>query len=504
MFAIGAEARAPQYGSILLLAFFYLTDFEFVRFIPKACFSSLLVLGAVDTFFVWFFLSFRKTQDICEWLVNPFIVALSLVVGFLNAVFLGVGISMFVFVASFFRVGVVKYNATGLELHSTIERPNKQAEYLDSNGDQIQILVLQNYLFFGNASSILHYISTMFEDVEEGGGSFDLPPIPKVLIMDLSLITGMDTSTVDIFADIKELCQTYDCKLYMCGLSPRVRAGLALGGVKPKRGGLHSKHMVRFFPDLDTALGKAEDLLTMNLKEDATPGNSRYCSAQSQSPREDGFRYAMKLLDHEHGIEFAKDLLELEPFTVPVDLLPGDYLYKCDGGTVQDCERGLFFIESGLLKIERDVSASLTRSRTRGGRHDLTLSMVHARRGSIGRKGAVKASTLGLAKQTKQGFRLARIGPGWVVGMVECVSGLRNPGAHVAVSRCRLHHLPKHKLEEIEKENPELVLKLYKLLAHLMAHHQEVAIEQLESLKTIFSSPAHRKPLSRAALRAIS
>ena len=103
MFAIGAGRPAPQYGSVLLLIVFYMTDFDLVRYIPKACFSSLLVLGAVDTFVVWFFLSYRKTQDLTEWLVVPFIVAFSLIVGFLNAVFLGVGISTFIFVASFFR-----------------------------------------------------------------------------------------------------------------------------------------------------------------------------------------------------------------------------------------------------------------------------------------------------------------------------------------------------------------------------------------------------------------
>jgi MFS superfamily sulfate permease-like transporter len=86
---MGAEGGAPQYGSVLLLVLFYLTDFQLVKYIPKAAFSSLLVLGAVDTFVVWFFMSFRKTQDILEWLVVPFIVVFSLVVGFLNAIFLG-------------------------------------------------------------------------------------------------------------------------------------------------------------------------------------------------------------------------------------------------------------------------------------------------------------------------------------------------------------------------------------------------------------------------------
>lgn len=254
MYAIGAGGPAPQFGSILLLIFFYATDFELVRYIPKACFSSLLVLGAVDTFVVWFFVAYKKTQDLMEWLVVPFIVAFSLIVGFLNAVFLGIGISTFVFVAAFFRIGVVKFNATGLEIRSTIERSMIISDWLDAHGDFIQVLVLQNYLFFGNASSISTYISTMFEEVDmtdPGNSIGELPPVPKVLIIDLSLNTGMDTSTLDIFAEIKELCKNNKCKLFLCGLSSRAKKGLALTGVKTETGP-RDQRLVRFFPDLDT------------------------------------------------------------------------------------------------------------------------------------------------------------------------------------------------------------------------------------------------------------
>ena len=72
---------------------------QFLQVHSETAFSALFVLGAVDTLAVWFFGAFHKTQDIAEWIAVP------LIAGFLNAVFLCVGISMFVFVASFFRVG---------------------------------------------------------------------------------------------------------------------------------------------------------------------------------------------------------------------------------------------------------------------------------------------------------------------------------------------------------------------------------------------------------------
>ena len=44
MYAIGADGQAPQVGSIILLLIFYFTDVEIVKYIPKAAFSSLLVI----------------------------------------------------------------------------------------------------------------------------------------------------------------------------------------------------------------------------------------------------------------------------------------------------------------------------------------------------------------------------------------------------------------------------------------------------------------------------
>jgi hypothetical protein len=368
------------------------------------------VLGAVDTLVVWFISPFKKTQEIAEWLVVPFIVLFSLIVGFLNAVFLGIAISMFVFVASFFRIGVVKYNASGLEIRSRVERPMAQSMWLDDNGDLIQVIVLQNYLFFGNANGIRNYIETMFEEVDEMESrrlDFSLPPTPKVVVVDMSLITGMDTSTMDIFGEIKDLCTENDAKLFLCGLSDRMKRGLALGGVKQETGP-RSRRVVRFFSDLDKALGSAEDdLLETEMVEN-------FKNPSVSGSKTSGFRYALDQIDEVHGQKFAHDLTDLEIFCTPLDLEPGQPLFFCDGGPIQESRRGLFFVESGLLKIERNSSHTLTMTRSLGAHQaasSYTLKYQHARMGTLARNAAI-------AKINQQGMspgnlRLARFGPGW-------------------------------------------------------------------------------------------
>lgn len=202
---LGADALAPQIGSVILLSIFYLTNFHLVVYVPKPAFSSVLCLAAIDMLDGWFIKSFQKTRSKIEWLVNPFIVIAAFSVGLLNAVFLGLALSTFFFVGSFYRSGVVKYAASGITMRSTIERPTNMAQWLDTNGEYIQILVLQSYLFFGNATSVLNYVTTMFAVVDHDQESLEsspLPPIPKVLLLDFSLVSGMDGSAVDVSVDM--------------------------------------------------------------------------------------------------------------------------------------------------------------------------------------------------------------------------------------------------------------------------------------------------------------
>ena len=195
LFRLGAEGTPPQYGSCALLLLFYVTNFQAVQYIPKPAFSCLMVLAAIDMCRNWMVQSFFKCKDKIEWMVAPILVVLAFSVGVLPSIFLGVAASTFIFVANFYQAGTVKFVSSGLTLRSVVERGPREAAWLDQNADLIQILVLQNYLFFGNAQSVLNYVSTMFDDDEEEeeafaqtekqgvDGMIPIPPIPKYLIV---------------------------------------------------------------------------------------------------------------------------------------------------------------------------------------------------------------------------------------------------------------------------------------------------------------------------------
>mmetsp|Transcript_5493 Transcript_5493/g.11249 ORF Transcript_5493/g.11249 Transcript_5493/m.11249 type:complete len:1101 (-) Transcript_5493:2-3304(-) len=459
MYMLRAEKMAPQIGSCVLVFFFYMTDFQVVGYIPKLAFSSLIVLAFMDMMDSWLIKSYFRTKEKTEWLVVPIIVVFAFVVGLLNAVFLGVAMSTFIFVAAFFRSGVVKYLSNGLSVRSTIERPPNAAEWLDKNGELIQILILQNYLFFGNSSSILAYISSMFEDPDPSIDPVFVPPIPKVIVMDLTLVTGMDTSSVDVFGDILTLCKANKCKLFLAGVNRDLVKTMSLNGFKADTAKVRSKRKLRFFSDLDNAVGKAEDMLLQQ------EGFEEKVTAPWHGRR--GFEYALEQIDKQHSMSFAKDLKRLSQFTKKIVLQPGQVLYEDI-----ELDRGLFFIEHGIVKVERNADETITRK----GNGDTFSRTATNSWGSLNYLKAAEVTRViaemkakGNKSWDRQSFRVARVGPGWVLGQSEALGDVPNPAEFIAVSKCELHYISYEKLEEIEKTDPVLVLTLYKLLASLMA-----------------------------------
>jgi sulfate permease, SulP family len=298
----------------------------------------MLVLAAFDMVYVWGIKSYFKTREKIEWLVVPFIVVLAFMFGLLQSVFVGIAMSTFLFVAAFFRSGVVKYISNGINIRSTIERHPKITRWLDQNADQIQILVLQNYLFFGNATSIFSYITSMFDDTPLDVDAQFIPPKPKVVILDLTLVTGMDTSAVDVFSDILNQCKRHDCKLFLSGASNTLREVMSLSGVKPETTGKRSNRHLRFFGELDAAVGKAEDML-IDLEQ-----LDEELDSMVQFSGITGLSYALKVIDDEHSTCVHDELIKLQDYTEVVDVCAGEVLYRD-----RNMDRGLFFVEHGIM-----------------------------------------------------------------------------------------------------------------------------------------------------------
>jgi hypothetical protein len=103
----------------------------------------------------------------------------------------------------------------------------------------------------------------------------------------------MDTSAVDVFSQIRNLCSGNKCKLFMAGMSQNIRSILSLGGFKPDTG-IRSRRQIRFFARLDAALGKAEDMLL-----DSDFDDNRNVIRHLMGINDTGFQTALHHIDTE-------------------------------------------------------------------------------------------------------------------------------------------------------------------------------------------------------------
>jgi SulP family sulfate permease len=108
-------------------------------------------------------------------------------------------------------------------------------------GDEVQILLVNGFLFFGSANGLLELIRKRAETDP-----------PRFLVVDLRRVTGVDSSAVVAFVKVMHLAEASGFELVFTAASEAVRRQLA-------RGGVAESEVVRFEPDLDRGLQRCEE-----------------------------------------------------------------------------------------------------------------------------------------------------------------------------------------------------------------------------------------------------
>jgi SulP family sulfate permease len=117
------------------------------------------------------------------------------------------------FVVRYSRIDVVKHSLTAREHQSNIERPSRDADYLQETGDSVMILELQGFIFFGTASRIIKRIRSHLERGET----------VRFVIADFRSVTGVDSSAVMLLERVVMLARDHGAELVFTGMSPSQR-----------------------------------------------------------------------------------------------------------------------------------------------------------------------------------------------------------------------------------------------------------------------------------------
>lgn len=242
-------------------------------------------------------------------------------VGYLAGIVVGIVSGGMIFVVNYSRVSVIKHALSGGDYHSNVERDSDSTDFLNRCGDQIYLLELDGFIFFGTAHKVL-------DRIKERLAREDSLPL-AYLILDFRNVSDIDTSTVSSFIKMKQLAERGGFRILLTNASPDILGYLARGDVVEAE-----DPVIRVVDDVDRALEWCEDqLLTAASLTFPAPGKTRSGTLSEQFP-DPGMLASLRVyLELHHAGE-------------------GEFLIR-QGAESSD----LFLIESGRVAVQLELAS---------------------------------------------------------------------------------------------------------------------------------------------------
>ncbi len=283
-----------------------------LAFLPKAILGGLLLYLGLALLIEWVYEAYFRLS----WVDYGLVLAILLIgarFGFLAGVGVGLLVACLLFVITYSSLQVIRNRLSGLTYPSRHNRTFHERRILQREGNNIQIFVVQGYLFFGTAYSLLSDIRAYLEGLDKENEQY--------LVLDFRLVSGLDSSAINSFVKMKHLAEQVNAYLLFTDLSPQIE-----GILRGKQGAIAPEDPIcQTFPNLDTAI----DWCEAKIIERRTFRRKRFIP------------FAMQLE------EFFADAGQVQPFMQYLEkirLPAGERLFQQG-----DAADALYFIESGQI-----------------------------------------------------------------------------------------------------------------------------------------------------------
>ena len=251
---IGSRSRLPSIIVAIFCGIALLIGAQALSIFPKVILGGLLLNLGLEFLVEWLVDTWKRLHK-SDYLVIVLILIVIGTVGFLEGIVIGLLMSIVLFVINYSKVEVVKYELTGKTFNSNVERSEYLRKILDDNGDQIFILPLQGFIFFGTANKLLQRVLDRIES--------DTSNSMKYLLSDFRQVTGMDSSAVNSFNKLKIMAENHQFKILLCGLNEDINEQLKIEGLIPD-----DSNIIQTFVDLDHGLEWCEEQIIQTVLKD--------------------------------------------------------------------------------------------------------------------------------------------------------------------------------------------------------------------------------------------
>lgn len=244
---MGAKARSVGVATALMLALMLPFAGALAGAMPTFVAAGLMIALGVELVHDWLWKSRRQLPRM-EWLVVLAIPLGMIAFGFIGGMALGLGLSIVTFVYNYARLSVIRVNASLRERKSSIDRPSAENSLIELEGEQVQVLELQGFLFFGTAEQVVDAIRARLQDRTRLSLRF--------VIIDFRRVSGMDAAAAATFSKIRNLLAGSEVELVFSNLSADIDQALSRNGIA-----FTGDRFVARERDLDHALERCEERL---------------------------------------------------------------------------------------------------------------------------------------------------------------------------------------------------------------------------------------------------
>jgi SulP family sulfate permease len=252
---LGSRSRIPSIVVALICILTLVFGAGVLSIFPKVILGGLLLNLGLEFLEEWLISTWKKLH-VSDYMVIVVILIVIASMGFLEGIVVGLLVSIIVFVINYSKVEVVKYELTGKTFKSNVERSENLKQVIEQCGDQIFILSLQGFIFFGTAHHLLQRVVTRSENTE------DIPL--RYLLFDFRQVSGIDSSVLNSFNKLQVIAKKNNFYVLLCGLNEDMRSQLSGEGLVSNDSGL-----INSFVDLDHGLEWCEEKIILSVQQDA-------------------------------------------------------------------------------------------------------------------------------------------------------------------------------------------------------------------------------------------
>ena len=313
-YSMGAKSRMVGLFSAAMCASIIFFGSSLLSYFPRPIMGSLLLFLGFAFLYEWLYKVWFKLPRL-DCILIFLILAIIGAFGFLEGVGAGVLIAIIIFVVRYSHISVIKHTLSGINYHSNVDRTPGQEQILAEKGEEIYILKLQGFIFFGTANNL-------YEEIRKRANNQALLPL-RAVVLDFRFVNGVDSSTANSFSKMKQHAESQHYVLVFTQLSKELLMQFKRGGFD--FGDNASLHV---FPDLDLGMEWCENEILCDA--------DTICVIEKQSLEEQLHDYFPPSVKIDHFFEY------LERCQVP----EGYRLINQD-----DPPHSLYYLESGQVMV---------------------------------------------------------------------------------------------------------------------------------------------------------